>query len=46
MGITGSGIKEVRVYVDGTDLGTVPYGKSRPDVNNVYPGYSSGKCRV
>ena len=40
--LAGSGIKEVRVYVDGTDLGTVPYGKSRPDVNNVYPGYSSG----
>ena len=40
--LAGSGVKEVRVYVDGTDLGTVPYGKSRPDVNNVYPGYSSG----
>ena len=40
--MAGSGIKEVRVYVDGTDLGTVPYGTSRPDVNNVYPGYSSG----
>ena len=40
--LAGSGIKEVRVYVDGTDLGTVPYGTSRPDVNNVYPGYSSG----
>ncbi|MDU5261334.1 MAG: Ig-like domain-containing protein, partial [Clostridium celatum] len=40
--LAGSGIKEVRVYVDGADLGTVPYGKSRPDVNNVYPGYSSG----
>ena len=40
--LAGSGIKEVRVYVDGTDLGTVPYGKSRPDVNKVYPGYSSG----
>ncbi|MDU5261824.1 MAG: N-acetylmuramoyl-L-alanine amidase, partial [Clostridium celatum] len=40
--LAGSGIKEVRVYVDGADLGTVPYGTSRPDVNNVYPGYSSG----
>ena len=40
--LAGSGIKEVRVYVDGTDLGIVPYGTSRPDVNNVYPGYSSG----
>ena len=40
--LAGSGVKEVRVYVDGTDLGTVPYGTSRADVNNVYPGYSSG----
>ena len=40
--LTDSGIKEVRVYVDGTDLGTVPYGTSRPDVNRAYPGYSSG----
>ena len=40
--LAGSGVKEVRVYVDGTDLGTVPYGTSRPDVNSVYPGYSSG----
>ena len=30
------------VYVDETDLGTIPYGVSRPDVNSVYPGYSSG----
>ena len=36
------GVKEVRVYVDGKDLGTVPYGTNRPDVNNVYPGYPSG----
>ena len=40
--LDSSGIKEVRVYVDGKDLGTVPYGTSRPDVNKVYPGYSSG----
>ena len=40
--LAGSGVKEVRVYVDGTDLGTVPYGTSRADVNSVYPGYSSG----
>ena len=40
--LAGSGVKEVRVYVDGTDVGTVPYGTSRADVNNVYPGYSSG----
>ena len=37
-----SGIKEVRVYVDGKDLGTVTYGVERKDVNKVYPGYSSG----
>ena len=40
--LAGSGVKEVRVYVDGTDLGTVPYGISRADVNKAYPGYSSG----
>ena len=37
-----SGVKEVRVYVDGKDLGTITYGTKRTDVNNVYPGYSSG----
>ncbi|WP_304818904.1 Ig-like domain-containing protein, partial [uncultured Clostridium sp.] len=40
--LANSGIKEVRIYVDGKDLGTVPYGTSRADVNKVYPGYSSG----
>ena len=40
--LDGSGVKEVRVYVDGKDLGTVPYGTNRADVNNVYPGYPSG----
>ncbi|WP_305085624.1 glucosaminidase domain-containing protein, partial [uncultured Clostridium sp.] len=40
--LANSGVKEVRVYVDGKDLGTVPYGTLRADVNKVYPGYSSG----
>ncbi|MDO4925306.1 MAG: N-acetylmuramoyl-L-alanine amidase [Turicibacter sp.] len=40
--LDSSGIKEVRVYVDGKDLGTVAYGTTRTDVNKVYPGYSSG----
>ena len=40
--LAGSGVKEVRVYVDGKDLGTVAYGAKRADVNKVYPGYSSG----
>ena len=40
--LASSGIKEVRVYVDGIDLGTIAYGTSRPDVNSVYPGYQSG----
>ena len=40
--LDSSGIKEVRVYVDGKDLGTVTYGTTRTDVNKVYPGYSSG----
>ena len=40
--LSSSGIKEVRVYIDGKDLGTIPYGTNRADVNRVYPGYSSG----
>ena len=40
--LAGSGIKEVRVYVDGKDLGTVKYGTLRADVNKAYPGYPSG----
>ena len=40
--LAGSGVKEVRVYVDGKDLGTVAYGANRADVNKAYPGYSSG----
>ena len=40
--LASSGVKEVRVYVDGKDLGTITYGTKRTDVNNVYPGYSSG----
>ena len=40
--VTSSGVKEVRVYVDGIDLGTITYGTTRTDVNKVYPGYSSG----
>ena len=40
--VASSGVKEVRVYVDNTDLGTITYGTTRTDVNKVYPGYSSG----
>ena len=40
--LAGSGVKEVRVYMDGKDLGTVAYGAKRADVNKAYPGYSSG----
>ena len=40
--LDSSGIKEVRVYIDGKDLGTVTYGTKRTDVNKAYPGYSSG----
>ena len=40
--LASSGVKEVRVYVDGKDLGTVTYGTKRTDVNNAYPGYPSG----
>ena len=37
-----AGTKEVAVYIDGTKVGTVEAGKSRPDVNRVYPGYPEG----
>ena len=40
--LESSGVKEVRVYVDGKDLGTITYGTTRTDVNKAYPGYSSG----
>ena len=40
--LDSSGVKEVRVFVDGKDLGTITYGTSRSDVNKAYPGYSSG----
>ena len=40
--VTSSGVKEVRVYVDNIDLGTITYGTTRTDVNKAYPGYSSG----
>ena len=40
--LDSSGIKEVRVYVDEKDLGTVKYGTVRADVNKAHPGYPSG----
>ena len=39
--INKSGVSEVRVYVNGTNKGTITYGTSRPDVNAAYPGYPS-----
>ncbi|WP_342985465.1 glucosaminidase domain-containing protein, partial [Clostridium saudiense] len=41
--LDSSGIKEVRAYIDGKDLGTIEYGISRIDVDNVYPGYINGR---
>ena len=37
-----SGIKEVKVYVDGVYKKNATIGGSRPDVNNAYPGYPGG----
>ena len=37
-----AGVKEVRVYIDNKDFGTITYGTTRTDVNKAYPGYSSG----
>ena len=38
--INGSGIEEVKVYVNDSYIGSASIGKSRPDVKNVYPKYS------
>lgn len=40
--LNDSGVHNVRVYVNGVYKATADYGVSRPDVNRVYPGYSSG----
>ncbi|SHE70257.1 SH3 domain-containing protein, partial [Alkalibacter saccharofermentans] len=40
--LNGSGVKEVRVSVNGTHIGNAQTGLSRPDVNNAYPGYPGG----
>ena len=40
--VNKAGVKSVTVNVDGKSYGTIPYGKTRTDVNSVYPGYPSG----
>ena len=40
--LSGSGVKSVEAFIDGTSYGQIKYGVSRADVNKVYPGYSSG----
>ncbi|MHC1682356.1 MAG: Ig-like domain-containing protein [Clostridiaceae bacterium] len=40
--LNASGIKDVKIYVDGAYKGTATYGHSRPDVSKIYPGYSDG----
>lgn len=37
-----SGVKAVKVSVDGVEKGNANLGLSRPDVNKVFPGYNSG----
>ena len=37
--LNASGVKEVKIYVDGKYKGNADIGLDRPDVNNVYPGY-------
>ncbi|AGK97864.1 hypothetical protein Clopa_3036 [Clostridium pasteurianum BC1] len=36
------GIQKVQIYVDNQNYGDAQLGISRPDVNNIYPGYSGG----
>jgi beta-N-acetylglucosaminidase len=36
------GVKTVQIYVDNTYKGNASIGISRPDVNNVFPGYTGG----
>ena len=40
--LNDSGVKEVKVSVDGKNVGSAEYGFLRTDVNNVYPGYLNG----
>ena len=40
--LNASGVKEVKIYVDGIYKGNAEIGKSRPDVDVAYPGYPSG----
>jgi uncharacterized protein YjiS (DUF1127 family) len=40
--LNASGVKEVRISVDGTFIGNADIGLSRPDVDKAYPGYPGG----
>lgn len=40
--LNASGIKDVKVYIDGNLKGNATYGLSRPDVAKVFKGYTNG----
>ena len=40
--LNGSGIKEVKAFIDGKEQENVRIGISRPDVNSAFPGYPNG----
>lgn len=40
--LNASGVKSVKVFIDGKDMGNAEYGIIRDDVNNAYPGYTNG----
>ncbi|GAA0179314.1 hypothetical protein SH2C18_22060 [Clostridium sediminicola] len=40
--LNDSGVKEVKIYVDGEYTGNATSGLARPDVDGVYPGYKDG----
>ena len=40
--LNSSGIKEVKIYVNNSYIGSAAIGKSRPDVKNAFPAYTDG----
>ncbi|WP_238902752.1 Ig-like domain-containing protein [Clostridium sp. YIM B02506] len=40
--LNSSGIKEVKIYVNNSYVGSAALGKSRPDVKNAFPSYTDG----
>lgn len=41
--LNSSGVKEIKLYVDGKFVDEIQYGIERTDVDKAYPGYKNGK---